>query len=1113
MSTYIRVGCCVLSFGLLEQSANADPPASKQNQSEAVSAPALLSAKAIRVRPGFMLTTVASEPNLANPVAFCFDPSGRIFVAETFRIKKGVQDDRDTPEWLDDDLACRTVADRREYVKRRMGDKIGEFTKFSDQVRLLTDQDADGIYETSSIFSTGYNNIEDGAAAGVLWNKDRLLFSCIPSVWELHDADHDGVADQKRAMATGFGVHYALIGHDLHGLCQGPDGMVYVSIGDRGFNIDGPEGKLENTNSGAVLRFNPDGSHLEIFATGLRNPQELAFNEFGDLFTVDNNSDSGDKARLVHIVEGMDAGWRMSFQYLDDRGPFNREKIWHTQNSEQPASIVPPLAHISSGPSGLVHYPGTGLPKAYDGAFFLADFHGGATGSGVYEFHVEPQGATYRLRDYKPFVTNVLATDCDFGPSGDFYVLDWIEGWDGTGKGRIHRVRSDDAESAVQRGELQAAMQKIAGALPNELVALLSHPNMRVRMAAQQQLVDLGTRSAELLKALAASNDAPMLGRLHAIWALGQLAETDPKLFDAIAERCGDKDPEIRAQGARTLARAGRCDKQRRTAYGEVLARLLTDSSVRVRCLAAIALGRLRYGGAFPALLQQAAEDGEDPTLRHAIATALAGGQSSDKLADVAKTSSALQRLILVVALGKQKSPLVAQFLNDKDDRVVLEAARIICDAPVPTANAPLAALIETVPSSADPLLRRVLAANVAEGGPENLQAVIQLTCRSDLSPKLRELAWNQIRHWATPSPRDSVIGNWRPLKQRPAEELTTALRHAWPKLVETIDKNSLGLIVAAELGVTEAYAHVLDILSNDAHSAEVQVRAVTAIGKANDDIVAQAAKIALKSRDATVRSVARELMAERFPKQAVPILTEALKNGTMREQQAAIDTLAGLAIPAAEGVIQEFVGQLENGACPPELQVEVLEAAGKSKNAALVERQKHLVDKLASGGATSRYSVCLSGGDIARGKTVFETDTHACRRCHSVKRGEVLVGPCLAEVGSLRKPEEILESIVAPNAKICEGFETAVLQLDNGKVVSGIIRRESDNAIELVDAEANTVVVDPKTVERRIKGASPMPANLMETMTPRQLRDVIAYLSQLKAVKPAKAQGNRKGK
>ena len=169
---------------------------------------------------------------------------------------------------------------------------------------------------------------------------------------------------------------------------------------------------------------------------------------------MDNNSDSGDKARLVHIVEGMDAGWRMPFQYLADRGPFNREKIWEPQNDDQPASIVPPVANITDGPSGLVHYPGTGLTAAYDGDFFIVDFRGAPATSGVRQFHIEPQGASYRLTDYKTFVGGILASDCDFGPNGDFYILDWVEGWSGPGVGRIQRITCNDANAAKQRAEM-----------------------------------------------------------------------------------------------------------------------------------------------------------------------------------------------------------------------------------------------------------------------------------------------------------------------------------------------------------------------------------------------------------------------------------------------------------------------------------------------------------------------------------------------------------------------------------------------------------------------------------------------------------------------------------
>jgi len=1096
LAIYIA-GCLAISLITIQQSSADDASPAKP----VIAPEAKLATKAFQLPEGFTLETVASEPNLANPVAFCFDPEGRIFIAETFRVGKGIEDNRHHPDWLDEDLAARTVADRINYYKRHLGDEITKYTDASEQVRLLEDRDQDGLYETSTVFSTEYQNIEDGTAAGVMWSGDRLLFTCIPTLWALRDTDGDGKADEREALSSGYGVHTAFYGHDMHGLIAGPDGKVYFSIGDRGLNVDTPQGKLVNPDSGAVLRCNPDGSELEIFATGLRNPQELAFNEFGDLFTVDNNSDSGDKARLVHVVEGMDAGWRMYYQYLNDRGPFNREKIWHTQNAEQPASTVPPLAHVADGPSGLVHYPGTGLPHEYDGAFFLVDFRGAPATSSIHQFYVKPKGATYELTADKPFLRGALATDCDFGPTGEFFVLDWVEGWKGPGVARIHRLTCNDPATAQQRTETHKALGSLPRAANDELLKLLHHADMRVRLGAQQRLVAGGAKSIEPLKNLAADSGAPQLPRIHSIWALGQLAEGEPKVFFTIAQLATDKDDEIRAQAARTLGRVSHDQSQPSGDCGDVLVKLLEDSSPRVRSLAAISLGKRKYQPAAASLLKLADRDGNDPTLRHAIPFGLAGALPADELVKMRDNATDLQRLVLLVALGKQKSPLAAEFLLDTNPRVVLEAARLIWDTPLPAANGQLAALIDKLTADNDPLLRRVLAANVAERSPQDLRSVIELACRSELSEDQRELAWGQVHDWAAPSPRDSVDGKWRPLSPVPVADVAAALRDALPKLVEVSATNPVGLIVAAELGVDEARGPLLAIVTNNSHTEETRARALAAFGKASDDQVHQAIDAGLKSRGASVRAAARKLWADRFPTEVVDRLSETVESGTTRERQAAIDTLAGLKIPAAEKVVAAWMNRLEQGQCPPELAVEVLDAAGKSPDAAVVEQQKQFTAKLAEPGLTSQYSVCIEGGDPRRGKKVFENNNAvSCRRCHSVKPGELLVGPNLASVGALRKPSEILESIVAPNAKICEGFETAVLQLDTGKVVIGIIRSETKDKIELVDAEAKTIEVDPASIEERVKGKSAMSDGLAEKLTQRELRDLVAYLSQLQA-------------
>ncbi len=303
--------------------------------------------KSIRSLPGFKVDLFAAEPMLANPVAFHIDEKGKFYVVETFRLHAGVTDARNHMYWLDDDLKSQTIADRLAMYKKHLSAKdYASYGKDHDRIRLIEDRDGDGKADHATVFADGFNATEDGLGAGVLARKGTVYFTCIPDLWMLRDTNGDGKADEKTSLHKGYGVHVGFLGHDLHGLIFGPDGKLYFSIGDRGFNVKTLDGKeLAVLDCGSVLRCDPDGNNLEVFATGLLNPQELAFTETGDLFTVDNNSDGGDKARLVHVIEGGDSGWRIGYQFIESpnsRGIWNSEKMWHPAWDGQAAYIVPP---------------------------------------------------------------------------------------------------------------------------------------------------------------------------------------------------------------------------------------------------------------------------------------------------------------------------------------------------------------------------------------------------------------------------------------------------------------------------------------------------------------------------------------------------------------------------------------------------------------------------------------------------------------------------------------------------------------------------------------------------------------------------------------------------
>jgi len=1072
-----------------------------------------LAMKGFKVPDGMTVAQFAAEPMLANPVAFCIDAKGRLYICETFRQGKGVEDNRGHMNWLEDDLALESVDERMEMFKKYLGDTVATYGQEEDRIRLIEDTDGDGKADKATVFADGFNGILDGTGAGVLAIDGDVYYTCIPKLWKLRDTDGDGKADKKEAHSEGYGIRIAFRGHDMHGLVIGPDGRLYWSIGDRGYNVMTAEGShLFRPDTGAVFRCELDGSDLEVFASGLRNPQELAFDNYGNLFTGDNNSDSGDKARWVNVVEGTDTGWRMYYQYLSDRGPWNRERIWHPYHEDeettakQPAYIHPPIINLGDGPSGLVHYPGVGLSDRYKDHFLMADFRGGSANSGIRSFAVKPKGATFELVDSHWLIEAVLATDVDFGYDGRIYVTDWVDGWYGPGKGRVYTFTDEKHQypPAVEHSDV-LMKQGFDRRKKIELASLLSHPDRRIRQTAQFELAK--RKEVQLLTAIASSR-SNQLSRLHAIWGLGQLLRAGNAEASTVSGLLNADDAEVRAQAIRVLCDAGASEN-----LPAIIDRI-QKGTPREQAFAMLGLGRLIHGQStdekiVPQIIDVLRKNNDgDPVLRHAGVMGLVHSSNGSELAEFVKDDSAAVRVAVVVAMRRMNSSLISNFLNDKESRVVDEAARAIHDLPIETALPALAALSDHE-SMSDALIRRVLNANYRLGGSAQAAVVARIAANTKLPIHIREEAAFDLLHWDAVPVLDRVLNKYRPVQERKLEEANSAVHRHLPTILDGGGSmKTTGLKLAAKYLVTEATGTLLESYENHENDAQMRVEAIRALAKMKVDGVEQMLIDANKDKQPGVRSAALSELAALSPDKALPSLKSAMENGTRLEKQSAVAVLGSLKSDAADAMLLGAMDQFIAGTLPKEIQLDVLNVAMERKSDAFTSRLKTIEASRDESDLMSMFRECLEGGNVERGKEVFFGNAAAsCRRCHVVNGEGSAVGPDLSGVSKENPREYLLESIVNPNAKIAKGFEPVVFAMEDGRILSGTVRSENDESYTLMKSTGEQIVVKKDQIDDQAKGKSGMPDDLRKQLSKSDIRDLVEYLSTLKT--PVKKEGH----
>jgi putative heme-binding domain-containing protein len=868
--------------------------------------------------------------------------------------------------------------------------------------------------------------------------------------------------------------------------------------------VDGK--KWENPNSGFIARANPDGTDFEIFATGLRNTHEFVFDEYGNLISSDNDGDhAGESERLVHVVEGSDAGWRSNWQYGKYTDPKNnRYHVWMDEKLSVPhwegqaAYIIPPIMNYHNGPTGMVYNPGTALGSAWKNKFFLVEFVGSSANSPIWAFGLKPKGASFDLDGETKVVTGILPTAIQFGPDGALYVGDWITGWETKDYGRIWKldVTPDKNDLAAARKETLRLMQlKYAKQSPDMLYQLLGNADMRIRKKAQFELVSRGKEGFPMLEKAIRQTDN-QLARIHGIWGIGQLARQDKTYAASLMPLLKDADIEIAVQAMKMLG-----DAEIKSVGADIMP-FLTHSSARVRFYAAEVLGQLAYQPATTAILDMLrANNDEDLYLRHAGVLALARMGDAAPLVALSNDPSKAMRTAAVLVLRRLKSDKIALFLKDADEYIVTEAARAINDdLSIPGALPALAGVLKEKRFTSEPLLRRAINAALRVGSTLTLEDLIAFSKRPDLSDALKSEALATLGTWAKPSLTDRVDGRYRGSMERDPGFLRAALQKHVPDYLASSSPAILiavaGLLANADI---DAYNNQVAQLYATTKEPSVKAAFLPTLNQLKYNKIESVIKSGMEDEDENVRTAALKLLNDaNVSKESLqPIVNSIFSKGGHKEQQQLLVVLGKLSPNKTTAIFERLIEQLRDGKLSPKLKLELQEAVEATGSAALKTK---LAAVLPKNTRMESFADALEGGNVGEGRNIFlYNNTAQCMRCHAIGTyGTSTAGPNLAGIGSLLSREQLLQALVDPSARLSPGFGNVSLKLTDGQEVYGLLAKETPEALNIKTGDAEPLIIPVSRIAKRTNLPSSMP-DMGESLSKREIRDLVEFLSSQK--------------
>lgn len=997
----------------------------------------------IRVPEGLGIEQVAGYPDVEFPMFATFDECGRLFVVES----SGTDQDEKMAKARD----CR--------------------------IKIFEDRDQSGRYLLTSVFA---DNLI--FPMGLAWRAGKLYVADAPDLLVFEDTNGDGKADKRSVLLTGFARYDD---STLHGLQFGPDGMLYMTLGEKNeFTLQGKDGAYLVMKSGGLLRCRPDGSNLEVLCRGFGNLIEIMFDRRGNIIGGANwwqqPKEDGIRDALAHLIDG-----GVYHEQMFDEGkpePYASEQLTGI-------SMFPIVAF-----SGMLRYRGQAFPPEMHGNLIATQYNPRKVTRHVFT----PQGSTFRSEN----IDFITSDDPDFRPSdvmeaadGSLFLLDtgnWYRHHCPTGNltgrrsyGGIYHIRAVGAKPPADPWGLKIDWGQ---AKTDQLVAFLEDPRFVVRDRAQDALAARGRESVAALAAVINGNSAHAV-KQRALWTLSRIAGASA--LEPLRQALLDPNPDISIPAMRIIA----LREDRKSA--PQLCKLLQTEDPAVQLNAAEALRRCGDVQCLP-FLWQALTKQPDRFLEHALTYTLY------HLADGPALKAALldphprvQKAALLLLdqpsrpRGQLQRETVIQRIKSADAELRQAALRILKRHPEwaeGTASLMRAWLEQSkITQEEQSGLRDLLLAYQAQPATQELIGAALTRDRAKISLDRQVFLLETLSQGSLPE-----------LPQSWLDGISQALRQANPELRLQAVKT------AAVLQAAQLDEQLSSLAEDKKEPTELRVEAVRALVRHKPQLSAGVFDLLLnqvhEEKPSLDRLTAAGILGQsRLTDPQKLQLLKAVRDDVLISPATLLPALKNLeSVAAGAAVIDYFLESSKNGWKPDEKELRKVIDGYPEKSRA---RSSALFEQLRQNAALQlarlkEYEPLLEGGDAERGRAVFYSQKGACATCHRIDDKGGQVGPNLSKIGTIRAGRDLLESILVPSSTIAQGYENYFVTTADGRSLTGVIARQSADTLVLRDASGAELQFQRKQLDeiKRLP-TSLMPEGLERPLSKEEFRDLLAFL------------------